>query len=97
MPDVRRHWQENMSNETETVKMCLCGPDVCYKSDLQPESGWICARAAREELLARIQNYLVNGGLFNPEMMEHEKVRDLLMDCRKYIAETQTPNAGLQR
>lgn len=39
----------------------------------------------KAELLARIQNYLGNGGLFNPEMMEHEKVRDLIMDCRSYI------------
>ena len=29
----------------------------------------------------RIINYLANGGLFNPELMEHDKVRDLLMDC----------------
>ena len=33
----------------------------------------------------RITNYLASGGLFNPEHMEHEKVRDLLMDCREYI------------
>lgn len=26
-----------------------------------------------------IRNYLGNGGLFNPELMEHEKVRDMLM------------------
>jgi len=33
----------------------------------------------------RIKDYLGNGGLFNPELMEHEKVRDLLMDCRDEI------------
>ena len=33
----------------------------------------------------RITNYLGNGGFFNPELMEHEKVRDLLMDCRDEI------------
>lgn len=33
----------------------------------------------------RINDYLASGGLFNPELMEHEKVRDLLMDCRIYI------------
>jgi len=38
-----------------------------------------------DELLARIQDYLGSGGLFNPEMMEHDKVRDLIMDCRKAI------------
>ena len=39
-----------------------------------------------EKLLTRIESYLANGGLFNPEMMEHNKVRELLMDCRKCIA-----------
>lgn len=33
----------------------------------------------------RIKNYLGNGGLFNPEHMEHDRVRDLLMDCRTEI------------
>lgn len=37
-------------------------------------------------LVERIQNYLGNGGLFNPEMMEHDKVRDLLMACRDYLS-----------
>lgn len=35
-----------------------------------------------ETVRPRIQNYLEHGGLFNPEMMEHDKVRDLLTDCR---------------
>jgi hypothetical protein len=39
----------------------------------------------RENLLSRIQNYLECGGLFNPECMEHEKVRDLIMDVRNYL------------
>ncbi len=34
------------------------------------------------ELVARITEYFAVGGMFNPELMEHEKVRDLLMDCR---------------
>jgi hypothetical protein len=39
-----------------------------------------------EELVRRINNYLGNGGLFNPEMMEHDKVRDLLLACRDYLS-----------
>ena len=35
--------------------------------------------------LERIKNYLGSGGLFNPELMEHAKVRDLIMDCREKI------------
>ena len=38
------------------------------------------------KLTERIDNYLQNGGLFNPEMMEHEKVRELLLDCRAELA-----------
>lgn len=36
-------------------------------------------------LAARITNYLGNGGLWNPEMMDHDKVRDLLLDCREVL------------
>ena len=41
----------------------------------------------RQELQDRITEYLCAGGLFNPEMMEHEKVRELLMDIRDYLNE----------
>ncbi len=36
-------------------------------------------------LLDRIQNYLECGGFFNPECMEHDKVWDLIMDCRAIL------------
>lgn len=39
----------------------------------------------KKEVLARIQNYLEVGGLFNPELMEHDKVRDLIIDCREHL------------
>lgn len=39
----------------------------------------------RNRLLDRIQNYLESGGLFNPELMEHDKVRNLVMDLRDYL------------
>jgi len=35
-----------------------------------------------EYLIERINNYLYTGGLFNPEMADHNKVRDLLIECR---------------
>jgi hypothetical protein len=35
----------------------------------------------------RITQYLSVGGLFNPELMEHAKVRDLLTDCRAELDE----------
>lgn len=39
----------------------------------------------RSQLADRITNYLETGGFFNPEAMEHDKVRDLLIDVRKFI------------
>ena len=41
----------------------------------------------RQQLIVRIENYLGNGGLFNPECMAHDKVRDLLLDCRAVLSE----------
>jgi hypothetical protein len=38
-------------------------------------------------VLDRIQSYLSNGGLFNPELMEHEKVRDLILECKDELIE----------
>jgi hypothetical protein len=38
-----------------------------------------------DTLVERITQYLGAGGLFNPEAMEHDKVRDLLLDCRDRI------------
>lgn len=37
------------------------------------------------DVMHTIQSYLGNGGLFNPEMMEHDKVRDLILDCRDHL------------
>jgi hypothetical protein len=43
------------------------------------------------ELDARMTDYLGNGGYFNPEMMDHDKVSRLILDARNFlrsIAET---------
>ena len=37
-------------------------------------------------LCSRIDSYFAHGGLWNPDEMEHEKVRQLLMDCRDALA-----------
>ena len=44
------------------------------------------------ELIQRITNYLAAGGLVNPELMDHEKVRYLLIDCRDELAK---PDIGI--
>lgn len=38
-----------------------------------------------KQLLERITNYLSNGGLFNPEYMNHQEVQRLLIDIRDYL------------
>ena len=40
-------------------------------------------------LVDKITEYLTAGGLFNPELMEHDKVRDLLIECRKELERMQ--------
>ena len=37
-------------------------------------------------MIDKITEYLSSGGYFNPELMEHDKVRDLLMDIREQLA-----------
>lgn len=39
-----------------------------------------------ERIKAEINTYLTLGGLFNPEMMNPDRVRDLIIDCRGIIA-----------
>jgi hypothetical protein len=43
------------------------------------------------DLFSRVTGYIQSGGLFNPELMEHDKVRDLLIDCRDYLRAELTP------
>ena len=43
------------------------------------------AMRKRRDIVLRITEYLSNGGLFNPELMPHSDVRDLLLACRDEI------------
>jgi len=43
--------------------------------------------ALNRALEQRITDYLSAGGLFNPELADHVAVRDLLIDCRKALAQ----------
>lgn len=44
---------------------------------------------SKEELVKRINDYLYTGGLFNPELADHDKVRMLLIDIRDYMADSE--------
>lgn len=40
---------------------------------------------APNPIIVRIKEYLANGGLFNPELMDHNEVRNLLLDAAEEI------------
>ena len=42
-------------------------------------------RATARQLRARLDNYFGNGGFFNPESMEHDKVGLLLRDIAAFL------------
>ena len=41
------------------------------------------------DMVERCNEYLSSGGLFNPELMDHDAVRDLVRDCRDELAKLQ--------
>ena len=42
-------------------------------------------RLRQDELVRKCNQYLGNDGLFNPELMAHENVRDLIIELRDHI------------
>lgn len=48
------------------------------------------------DLASRITHYLASGGFFNPECMEHGKVRDLLIACRAELTKRQADDSLMQ-
>ena len=45
----------------------------------------------KREAIEKINEYLTAGGLVNPELMDPQKVRDLLVEVRDIIAGTRKP------
>ena len=39
-------------------------------------------KPTKNQLVESINDYLGKGGLFNPELMDHQKVSQLLQECR---------------
>jgi hypothetical protein len=46
-------------------------------------------------IIDKLNEYCLHGGLYNPELMEHEKVRNLLIEAREEIALLQESLQGL--
>jgi len=59
---------------------------AAHSSQSEPAAPASDAPMPHAQLLERITDYLTKGGLFNPESMEHEKVSELLRDCRDALA-----------
>jgi hypothetical protein len=47
----------------------------------------------KDNLIATIDEYLSNGGLFNPEFMDHKSVNRLLIDIRDYLKSLPNDNS----
>lgn len=50
-----------------------------------------------KDLIERITGYLTNGGFFNPELMEADKVRELLIDCRTALTASEAAREKLEQ
>ena len=50
----------------------------------------------RTDAIQRITDYMLSGGLFNPELAIHENVRDLLSDCKTELTEKTNEVARLR-
>lgn len=73
-PDAQHGFDRQASHAAERYA-CECEGWV---PDSRPDGG---------EIVDRITAYLSGGGLFNPELANHDAVRDLLIDCRDALDE----------
>ena len=59
------------------------GVRVYTESDVIVQT--IIKQHTKQRVIDTIQEYLTAGGLFNPEAMNHQAVRDLLLEVRQYL------------
>jgi len=51
---------------------------------------------ATPSIIDRINGYLTMGGFFNPELANHDRVRDLIIDCRTELASAKEEVSALK-
>jgi uncharacterized coiled-coil DUF342 family protein len=51
----------------------------------------------KTDVIKRIQDYLLSGGVWNPELAIHDNVRDLIIDCRTEIERLQSERSELRK
>jgi len=54
------------------------------------------SKGIRSGVHNRVAEYLSSGGLFNPELMEHEKVRDLILSLQEEIEKLRSENEKMR-
>lgn len=92
--DEAKKIQESLEELSVNEEEFSWGPTYEFAQERKREALRIIRREIKQlkndptaELTNRITEYLSRGGLFNPEIMEHDKVRDLLIDIRDYLNE----------
>ncbi len=51
----------------------------------------------REHAIDSIKDYLTAGGLINPEYMDHDAVRDLILECRDALEASEAARAKAEQ
>lgn len=81
--DIKAIQDDARAEPLETIRQIQ---DLLWLADEDDLVAGVKFLTGRDDALVRITGeiteYLSAGGLFNPEMMEHEKVRDLLIRVR---------------
>ena len=80
--DVFREW-----GDAACIKYKELLADIAGLRQERDEARALAEESCRKykELLRLVDEYLGNGGLFNPELMQHDKVRDLVLSLREMI------------
>lgn len=53
-------------------------------------------KTSETNVIQRIKDYLLSGGIWNPELAIHDNVRDLIIDCRTEIENLQRERDDLK-
>lgn len=54
-------------------------------------------KTSETNVIERIKDYLLSGGVWNPELAIHDNVRDLIIDCRTEIERLQSERSELRK
>lgn len=79
--------QANQPECGHQAPMPFCAACYVFPWHKHHPAGEPSAPQEPSDLAARVREYLGNGGLFNPELMEHDKVRQLIMDLAARLAQ----------